>query len=529
MFTGFLNEKRSDNNYYFYGYNFDSKSWESQRFQFLDFIWTTDVEYDGGNKIFQMKALRASNSKIYFQHLIVIIDYQNKIFIDDRINSEEITSKSIYSYAYFNHDTKLFYWMSCNTISDFKSGYSTNPINDVKDKNYQSGKVNNDDSPFRFLDADSFTIKNIKMIRNTKYVYYEIQKNSNEIYYGIIDIELNKIIFNTNENLSQFKPYQSNGMFAFTNNTVYKVCAYKNGNNCLDTCSDNYTLDTENGNTCGTQNCSNFLLYPENICINYCDKDIYSIGDDGKKCGLCQDLYKMKKFKKFGVEGCFYYKPDNYYYLYEKYNIIKECSKHCASCESNETCQKCEDGYEKSSDGTCIKECYKNCKECEEYSDDEQNQKCTKCNENYYLEEDKKNCVKDCSSGYYKNETYCSKCDSNCKECSKGSTIENGKINPNCDSCEDDKFLVNATNYTSICVDNCPEGTNITETDNKICREIKNGIEENDNVNKEEQKYNLLIFFMLIIIYIFLILIYIFKIGFFKKRIDSEEIEQILN
>ena len=261
MFTGFLNEKRSDNNYKFYGYNLNLKNWESQSFQFLDFIWSTDVEYIGDNKIFQMKALRVSNSKIYFQHLIVTVDYQNKIFIDDSVSREEIASKSIYSYAYFNHDTKLFYWMSCNTISDFKSGYSTNPINNVKDKNFQSGKVNNNVSPFRFLDADSFTIKNIKMIRNTKYVYYEIQKNSNEIYYGIIDIELNTIIFNTNENLSQFKPYQSNGMFAFTNNTVYKVCAYKNGNNCLDTCSDNYILDTENGNTCGTQNCSNFLLY----------------------------------------------------------------------------------------------------------------------------------------------------------------------------------------------------------------------------------------------------------------------------
>ena len=150
MLTGFLNEKRSDNNYYFYGYNFDSKSWESQSFQFLDFIWTNDVEYDGNNKIFQMKALRVSNSKIYFQHLKVTVDYKNEIFIDDSLSSEEIASKYIYSYTYFNHDTKLFYWMSCNTISHFKSGYSTNPINNVKDKNYQSEKVYNNDSPFSF-------------------------------------------------------------------------------------------------------------------------------------------------------------------------------------------------------------------------------------------------------------------------------------------------------------------------------------------------------------------------------------------
>ena len=95
-----------------------------------------------------------------------------------------------------------------------------------------------------------------------------------------------------------------------------------------------------------------FYYTYEIICINSCNIDIYSIGDDGKKCGLCQDLYENKKFKKFGVEGCFDSKPDNYYYLYEEYKIIKECSEHCASCESYETCQKCEDGYEMSTDGT---------------------------------------------------------------------------------------------------------------------------------------------------------------------------------
>ena len=105
------------------------------------------------------------------------------------------------------------------------------------------------------------------MTRNIKYVYYEIQKKSNEIYYGIINIELNKTIFNTNENLSQFKPYQSNGMFSFTDNNIYKVCAYKNGNNYLDTCSDNYILDIEYGNTCGTPKCIIIFYYTLKISL----------------------------------------------------------------------------------------------------------------------------------------------------------------------------------------------------------------------------------------------------------------------
>ena len=44
------------------------------------------------------------------------------------------------------------------------------------------------------------------MIRNTRFIYYEIENNKTnseniekEIYYGIIDIILNQIIFNTNE------------------------------------------------------------------------------------------------------------------------------------------------------------------------------------------------------------------------------------------------------------------------------------------------------------------------------------------
>ena len=37
------------------------------------------------------------------------------------------------------------------------------------------------------------------MIRNTRFVYYEIQndQNENEKYYGLIDIKINQIIFNT--------------------------------------------------------------------------------------------------------------------------------------------------------------------------------------------------------------------------------------------------------------------------------------------------------------------------------------------
>ena len=98
----------------------------------------------------------------------------------------------------------------------------------------------NDNSPIEFL--DDVTIKQMNFIPYTKYVYYEIYNNIKKItYHGIIDIKLNKVIFNTDEEIKKFMPISKNSMLAFTRDSVYEICAIYDGNyHCLETCNKKY-------------------------------------------------------------------------------------------------------------------------------------------------------------------------------------------------------------------------------------------------------------------------------------------------
>ena len=43
------------------------------------------------------------------------------------------------------------------------------------------------------------------------------------MYHGVLDITLNKVIFNTNENIDIFIPYSSNSMLAITKEFAYRI------------------------------------------------------------------------------------------------------------------------------------------------------------------------------------------------------------------------------------------------------------------------------------------------------------------
>ena len=71
----------------------------------------------------------------------------------------------------------------------------------------------------------------MKFILYTKYVYYTIYNNkTEEMYHGVLDITLNKIIFNTNEDIDIFIPYSSNSMLAITKESAYRICFIKDNN-----------------------------------------------------------------------------------------------------------------------------------------------------------------------------------------------------------------------------------------------------------------------------------------------------------
>jgi len=117
--------------------------------------------------------------------------------------------------------------MSSNGTDEFRSGYSKEPL-DIKYGDINNVEIiKNEDSSFYFL--NKVTIKKMKMIRNTKFIYYEIYYNEtkDEIYNGIIDIELNKIIFNTNETLKNLTPITNHSMYAYTMNQFMKYVQLK--------------------------------------------------------------------------------------------------------------------------------------------------------------------------------------------------------------------------------------------------------------------------------------------------------------
>ena len=117
----------------------------------------------------------------------------NSIQMDDNtilIKAKAYTQSSIDS-------TYYFYYFTYNNVSDFSSGYSDNPIITSQDSYVNSVSItnNSDNSPLAFL--DNVEIKEIKFIPETRYAYYKIYNQDKEItYYGLIDIKLNKVIYN---------------------------------------------------------------------------------------------------------------------------------------------------------------------------------------------------------------------------------------------------------------------------------------------------------------------------------------------
>lgn len=405
------------------------------------------------------------------------------ILFDEKMETEVIEQKQFdevkmlpYSQLYFNLYNDHFYIMTYNTINDLRCGYY-NQSDEISFGEIDINLKFNKDSPLEFL--KDFEIEYINFIRNTKYLYYKIINNDENItYHGIIDIESNKVIFNTDKEIIDFKPYSNNSMLAITNESAYKICIIKGDNNeCLNECSNNHVFyDISKSNHCFNENdkCNDYVLMPNEICIEKCDENIF-YKKDNNECGLCKDLNDEKPYKMINNKGCLSKDelPVNNYKIINSQLLIY-------NCEENYTF----------SEGECILICNDLCKTCNIYSGNINDQKCTSCkNENHVLQEG--NCIEECTEGYYEeekqclkcsdsckicedsekckvcydgyyleenNESKCKKCCDNCETCSKGPE-ENG--NQNCISCDQEsmyKYLINDENNLT-CVGECPENT----------------------------------------------------------------------
>ena len=287
--------------------------------------------------------------------------------------------------AYFNSNYCIHYF-TYNNVMDFLSGFSTNIFSYADILNYDSYSVSsisitkNERSPLSFL--DHVEIKEIKFIAGTQYVYYKIENIDKEkFYYGLIDIELNKIVYNFDQEIIQFIPYldKSNSnkgeMLAITPTSAYRICIVKTDSSCLTSCPNlnDIILDPDENNCDGTCNSGKIKLMPEGYCIKeeLCNTSIYiKKSVDGEiQCGLCSyfnsdgNIYRL-----IGGDECLSNIPNNSE-NFNSYLYLLQC-KNDYHIENN----------------ACVPDyCFERCDACSEISNNVNDQKCISCKSGFNL------------------------------------------------------------------------------------------------------------------------------------------------
>ena len=225
----------------------------------------------------------------------------------------------------------------------------------------------------------------MNFISGTKYYYYKIyNKDKNVYYYGIVDVKLNKILYNIENTFTTFIPVSNSIMLGINENSAYKICIVKSGTDCSDSSytNDNLILDPENGNKIGSEcDSGKIKLMPEGICIKeeLCDTKIYTLKTIGgvKQCGLCSYFNNEdgSKYKFINSDiDCFSDFPNNAEYYNEQLFLLK-----------------CKTDYHLDN-GECLPDyCYERCDTCSEISSNITDQKCKSCKGNYLL--DNGNCI----------------------------------------------------------------------------------------------------------------------------------------
>ena len=411
---------------------------------------------------YQMIAIVNDNNVIKLEYLAFILNNAEQ-YPNSYLN-RTIIEKNNYTQAYFRNNSeknKDFYYFTYNNISDFKTGYSTTSINENNNYYFEIQNViiqKNDIPHLEFF--YKIEIEEMNFLLYNKFLYYKMKsQDGDKTYFGIFDIVLNKVIFNTKEQILEFIPYTDNSMLAITKNKVYKICAYKENNDCTDVCTNGYSLNI-NGNICG-QSCPNdkYLFKPTDVCINTCDTNYYTIS--GNNCGLCRDIEETKPFRFVGGTECLSKKPDNSYFFNEDLGLLK-----------------CNSGFHYENNSCKEGECYELCEGCESYSTDADDQKCLSCINGFIYDANKKNCF--CESGKKKVETSCERCSNynscktyktinlcDCETCFNGYSLKEGQ----CEQCSNYDICKTYKTINICDCEICIEGYSLNDNQCEKCSE----------------------------------------------------------
>jgi len=439
LFVFYLNKEE-----YIYQINENSKTMTvayDYKINILSFRWTTEGTSDN---IYTMYAINAYDKKVYIEQINFIITGEDTS-VNIMANDLLFTLPKSNTKANLNTDSEnsRFYYISYDEDSiNITSGYTDNLYTISKAKSFTV--YHNDKSPFEFI--DNVKLKNIRFIPGTKYAYYKLYDEvQNKFYYGILDVELNQVVYNTDEDLINFEVYSTNSMLAVTSSSAYQICAITYNNKCISSCQNKIIFDIENGNQCGSSyDCSQYILIPNNICIYTCDPNLLYL--ENNKCGLCKDFQINKPYKMINSSGCLEEKINNTYYVNEELLLI--------SCNENYSYI----------DGECkLTNCYETCEICSEKSTNSKDQKCLSCKNDFPILY-QNNCLKNCPEKMYQNGNTCEKCQDICETCNK-----NG-----CTSCPEGYYL-NSENHTcELCHEKCETCSAKGTDDNNNCIKCKN-------------------------------------------------------
>ena len=326
-----------------------------------DFIYENGNNNDNGE--YKIATVHTYYNQITIIYSIFYLksDYEGR----NNLKRQNIINAGIYSGAIFDENNYL-YFFTYNSISDFTSGYSTSGLIITDISNTYSLPINtNNTSPFYFL-SNQPEIEQINFIPKTKYVYYLINDNGNN-YFGIIDIRLNKVLFNIQKEISSIIPCSNNELLILNINSAYTLSSIQDVDICIDSGSNstNSTIILEENN-----NENKVKLMPDGIYIDKysCDLNIYVLSEDGNQCGPCNYFNSDKKYKLVDSNECIDNIPENAEFYDQSLNVLK-----------------CKQNYYLNNNLCIFAGCYETCETCSILSSNKDEQKCSSCKAGYIL------------------------------------------------------------------------------------------------------------------------------------------------
>ena len=309
-------------NDFLYSYNPDLNGWTKINidFELNDLLWNKISIIDDNN--YQLPGLTISqDNTLALSKLNFLLDFSIGLGIESYKNITKGLQSNFLSYF---DENSHFYFMSYDN-EKILSGY----YNEVKEITVDNiGNIN----PVINIDFDleQNSVQYIKVIKDSRYLFYEIDINS-KIYYGIFDIITNQILFNTNEVIKKYIPFSKYSMLAITDNSAYEICIISVDGKCIEKCDNNdIIINTKGKNYC---KCPKYYFIPSYKCIDTCDLNFYINVDN--QCGLCKDLGGNKIYKLINTTGCLEEIPDNTIF-YDEDSFLLTCDEN--SYLENETC-----------------------------------------------------------------------------------------------------------------------------------------------------------------------------------------------